>query len=181
MDRLEEFIRKNREELDSYSPSPEVWNGIRKTVRSGKPNVTGWLSAAAMIIAILTTSVFFYKSEWKKTIFLTRGSDEMMMKTNPQFREAEIYYNSLFNSLYSEATPLLTSHPEIKKELFSDISQLDSLCADIKKDLNDNIDNQEVIEALIINYRMKTEILEDMLDLLKQNENDPQKNDNHAL
>ncbi|MCU0471984.1 MAG: hypothetical protein MUC93_01290 [Bacteroidales bacterium] len=181
MDKLEEHIRKNREELDNYSPSREVWNGISKSMRSGKLKVTGWLSAAAMIVVILTTSVLFYKGEWNKTIFLTRDSDAQLMKTNPQVMEAEIYYNSLFNSLYSEATPLLTTQPEIKKELFSDLSQLDSLCADIKKDLKDNVDNQNVIEALIKNYRIKTEILEDMLDLLKQNENDPLKNNSHAL
>jgi len=181
MDKLEEHIRKNREELDNYSPSPEVWNGISKSMRSGKLKVTGWLSAAAMIVVILTTSVLFYKGEWNKTIFLTRDSDAQLMKTNPQVIEAEIYYNSLFNSLYSEATPLLTTQPEIKKELFSDLSQLDSLCADIKKDLKDNVDNQNVIEALIKNYRIKTEILEDMLDLLKQNETDPLKNNSHVL
>lgn len=181
MDRLEEHIRKNREELDSYSPSPEVWNGISKGMRTRKLKVTRWLSAAAMIVVIMTTSVIFYKEELKKNMFLTKDSDALLMKTNPQFREAEIYYNSLINSLCNEASPLLTSNPEIKKELYSDLSQLDSLCADIKKDLKDNVDNQDVIEALIINYRIKTEILEDMLDLLKQNETVPQKNDNYAL
>ncbi|MDQ1332330.1 MAG: hypothetical protein QG576_364 [Bacteroidota bacterium] len=181
MDKLEEYIRKNREEIDSYSPSPEVWKGISKNMRSGKLKLTKWLSAAAMIVVILTTSVLFYKTEWKKNIFLTRDADALILKTNPQFMEAEIYYNSLFNSLYSEATPLLTAQPEIKKELFSDLSHLDSLCADIKKDLKDNVDNQDVIEALIKNYRTKTEILEDMLDLLKQNETDPLKNNSHVL
>jgi hypothetical protein len=134
-----------------------------------------------MIVVILTTAALYYKGEWKRNMYLSGDTDALLMKTNPQFREAEIYYNSLFNSLYSEASPLLTSHPEIKKELFSDLSQLDSLCADIKKDLKDNIDNQDVIEALIINYRIKTEILEDMLNLLKQNETDLQKNNSHAL
>lgn len=181
MDKLEEHIIRNRDGLDSYSPSPEVWKSISRSMKKEKLNATRWISAAAMIVVILTTSVLFYKTEWKKNILLSGKTDALIMKSDPQYLEAEIYYNSLFNSLYKEATPLLTSHPEIKKELFSDLSQLDSLCADIKKDLKDNIDNQEVIEALIINYRIKTEILEDMLDLLKQNETDPLKYDSHAL
>ena len=181
MDKLEEYIRKNREEIDSYSPSPEVWKGISKNMRSRRLKVTRWLSSAAMIVVILTTSVLFYKTELKKNFFRTSDTDGLYLKTNPQFVEAEIYYNSLFNSLYNEAVPLFTAHPEIKKELFNDLLQLDSLRADIKKDLKDNIDNQDVIEALIINYRIRTEILEDMLDLLKQNATDPLKNYSHAL
>jgi hypothetical protein len=39
--------------------------------------------------------------------------------------------------------------------------------------LKDNVDNQDVIEALINNYRIKIQILEDMLIVLKQNENNP--------
>jgi len=181
MNKLEEYIRKNREELDSYFPSPGVWKGIRKNMRSGKLKITRLLSAAAMIVVILTTSALVYKTEWKKNIFLTKNTEALIMKTNPQFREAEIYYNALFNRLYNEAIPMLTAHTEIKEELISDLSQLDSLCADIKKDLKDNIDNQEVIEALIINYRIRTEILEDMLDLLRQNNTDSLKNNSHAL
>ena len=78
-----------------------------------------------------------------------------MMKTNSQLKETEIYYNNLANSLYREATPMLTRNPEIEKELSTDISQIDSICSEIKKDLKDNVANQDVIEALIQNYRIK--------------------------
>jgi hypothetical protein len=103
------------------------------------------------------------------------------MKVNPDLEETEIYYNNLVNNLYSEATPLLAGYPDIEKELISDLSQLDSICTDIKKDLKDNVANQEVIEALINNYRIKIHILEDMLNTLKEDENNLQKNDDYAL
>jgi hypothetical protein len=168
MDRLEEYIRKNREELDKYNPSPDVWKGIRKNMHKGRHELIRWLSAAAMIVVILATVVFFYVDK-------ERG------KPNPELVESEIYYNNLIHDLYKEATPLLTGYPDIEKELLNDMSQLDSICADIKKDLRDNVDNQDVIEALINNYRIKTHILEDMLDVLKQNENTSEKNKDNAL
>ena len=92
------------------------------------------------------------------------SNDSIMTQENPQLKETEIYYNNLVNSLYREATPLLTGNPEIKKELTTDISHLDSICIEIKKDLKDNVANQEVVEALIQNYRIKIRLLEDMLD-----------------
>jgi hypothetical protein len=76
---------------------------------------------------------------------------------------------------------MLAGFPDIRKEFLSDMSQIDSICTDIKKDLKDNVSNQEVIEALINNYRIKIQILEEMLDELKQNENKPVKNDPHEL
>jgi hypothetical protein len=103
------------------------------------------------------------------------------MKNNSQLKETEAYYNNLVNSLYSEATPLLTNNPEIKNELNTDLAHLDSICIDIKKDLKDNISNQDVVEALIQNYRIKIHILEDMLKVLRDNEPNPVKKQNHEL
>ncbi len=182
MDRLEDFIRKNREELDKYTPSPDVWKGIRKSMHYNRRELIIWLSAAAMIIVILTTAVLFYIGKERENYILSKGdADALLMKTNPELVESEIYYNNLINDLYNEATPMLTGHPDIEKELLNDLSQLDSICADIKKDLRDNVDNQEVIEALINNYRIKMHILEDMLDILRQNENNSEKDKDNAI
>jgi hypothetical protein len=181
MDRLEEHIKKNKEDLDVYTPSPEIWDEITKGIHAGKSNKIRWVSAAAMIVVIFTTAALFYVGENRKKAALLSRDEALIMKANPQLQETEIYYNNQVNFLYSEAKPLLAGHPDIKKELLSDMSQIDSLCADIKNDLKDNVANQEVIEALINNYRIKIKILEDMLVLLKQNENDHPKNDTHAL
>jgi hypothetical protein len=181
MDRLEEHIKKNREDLDMHTPSPKIWNEITKGMHAGKQNRIRRFSAAAMIIVIFTTAALFYVGENRKKAVLLSRSEALIMKANPQLQETEIYYNNQVNFLYSEAKPLLAGHPDIKKELLSDMSQIDSLCADIKNDLKDNVANKEVIEALINNYRIKIKILEDMLVLLKQNENDHPKNDTHAL
>ena len=101
-----------------------------------------------------------------------------------QFRLYNQYSKAMYNlanSLYKEATPMLTRNPEIKKELVTDISQIDSICSEIKKDLKDNVANQDVIEALIQNYRIKIRLLEDMLTILKENEENPEKNNSHEL
>lgn len=179
MGKLEDFIRKNREDLDDQDPSPEVWEGIRRDLMSRHPGIMRRLAAAAVIIVVATAAIFHYTKDNKGGAMNKREAS--LMKNNPQLKEIELYYNNLVNSLYNEATPMLAGYPDIRKEFLSDMSQIDSICTDIKKDLKDNVSNQEVIEALIKNYRIKIQILEDMLAQLKQNENKTVKNDSHEL
>jgi hypothetical protein len=173
MDRLEEYIRKNREELDKYNPPASIRRKLGRELKRRKSKTMRWLSIAAMIIIILGTAVILFKP--------LRGKYDTLSQTDPQLKETEIYYNQLVKTLYNEAAPLLGKNPEIKEELNADLSQLDSICIDLKKDLKDNISNQDVVEALIQNYRIKISILEDMLVVLKEENNNPEKKKPHEL
>jgi hypothetical protein len=182
MDKLEEFILKNKEDLDRYTPSSGVWKKTKKRLAKEKYAFPKWLFIAAMFVVILGTSVVIIRQGYNRS----ESDNESvagggMRPSKSHLKETEIYYNNLVNSLYREATPFLTSNPEIKKELNTDISQLDSICFEIKKDLKDNVANQEVVEALIQNYRIKIRLLEDMLTILKENENHQEKNRSHEL
>jgi hypothetical protein len=182
MNRLEEYIRKNREELDQHTPSPEIWKGIRRGMERGRTYYIRWFSAAAMIIVIFATAALFYIGERRNNAStLSRNINARLIKKNTLLNETEIYYNTQVNSLYQQASPLLTQYPGIEKEFASDMAHIDSICAEIKSDLKDNISNQEVIEALINNYRLKIRILEDMLDLINKEQTSPVKNEDYEL
>lgn len=182
MDKLEEHIRNNRQDLDKYNPPDKTWKKISRELNVERQMRRQLFSIAAMIIVILGTAIVLFKPEfrWSQSKRL-KNAENVNSSASPQLKETEIYYTNLINSLYKEATPLLTQNPEIKKELNGDLSQIDSICSDIKKDLKDNISNQEVVEALIQNYRTKIRILEDMLTVLKENENNPEKIKGHEL
>ncbi len=177
MDKLEDHIRRNREDFDKYNPPAQIWTRIKKELRGRNSRLKQWISLAAMIVIVLGTAIVFFKPQYR----FSNKENDSSARAFPQLKETEIYYNNLINSLYKEATPLLTGNPEVKKELNSDMSQIDSICTDIKKDLKDNISNQEVVEALIQNYRTKIQILEDMLTVLKEKENNPEKKKSHEL
>jgi hypothetical protein len=182
MDKLEEHIRVNREDLDRHRPSSAIWNRIKKGLGKEKLPINQLFSIAAMIIVILATAIVFLRPGNRPSdINNGYSAGTGLSQTKPQLKETEIYYNNVVNSLYREATPLLTRNPVIKKELNADISQLDSICSEIRKDLKDNVANQEVVEALIQNYRIKIRLLEDMLSILKEIEKNPEKNKSYEL
>ncbi len=179
MDRLEEFIKKNRDDLDKLTPSDATWEDIKKELKKGRSYYIKWLSAAAMIAVVFMSAALYYIGERKRNA--AAFDENQYSVSNAQLNETEIYYNAEFNILYQQAQPVLVKYPEIEKELVSDVAHLDSICAEVKKDLRDNVSNQEVIEALINNYRLKIRILEDMLDLVKQEQNDPPNKDGYEL
>jgi hypothetical protein len=176
MDRLEEYIRKNRDDLDIYKPSPVLWKRIKKDLQMEKRPIKRLISIAASVAVILTTSVVFYqigKKSGNSDRFINKEAGTTSAKF--QLKEAEAFYNNQINQLYREASPLLISNPELEHELNSEITQVDSIYADLRKDLKDNIANQEVVEAIIQNYIIKIRILEEMLVILKENENNVEK------
>ena len=167
MDRLEDFIRENRGELDRYLPGKKVWKNIR--TRSPKRSGFRWMQAAAVLVLTMALAFFLYRHK--------------MISKNEKLNleETEIYYNNIFNSLYREASPVLTGYPDAKKELSAELGHLDSLCADIRRDLKDNVSNQEVIMALIQNYREKIRILEEMLTALKDEDHNGEKSKSNGI
>jgi hypothetical protein len=181
MDNLEKFIRENRSALDYYKTDRRIWKRIKTGLQSERTFAGNLLSKAAMIIVVLGTAFSIYKLAENGFSTVKNNDKAGTYPGQPQLKETELYYNSLINNLYREAKPLLTGNPEIEYELRTDFSVLDSLCIEIKSDLKDNVDNQEVIEALILNYRAKIQILEDMLIILQKKDESPEIQESHEL
>jgi hypothetical protein len=109
----------------------------------------------------------------------TKGKKE---NTVPGLRETEVYYTSLVNQKLDELKPIIANCPSLKEELNFDMSELDSVYLDLKADLKDNMANQEVVEAIIENYRLKIRILEDLLtEMEPRGDECISKNETHAL
>lgn len=163
-DRLEEFVRNHREEFDILEPGDNLWEGVQTKMEQGKTmRLSYYLIRAAGIAAIflitLTAHRFFF------------GTSDQVPEI-PELMEAENYYSGLIDNKLEEARPLLSEYPEIENELDADLSELDSVYKSLKEDLKDNVSNQEVVEAMLDNYRMRVEILEEMLEYLESKNND---------
>ena len=104
---------------------------------------------------------------------LTNRKDKKELNVEiPELQEAEIYYTNMVDEKILEIEPLLKDQPELGYALKSDLAELDSIYAELQKDLKDNIANDEVVEAMIQNYRLKLQILEDFKEHLQGNSND---------
>ena len=87
----------------------------------------------------------------------------------------------MVNDRLKEVQKYTSNNPEIDKQLNYDLKELDNIYSQLKKDLKDNISNQEVIEALVQNYRLKLQVLEDILSKFKDFDNDTDKDKKHEI
>jgi hypothetical protein len=175
-DRLEEFVRGHSQEFDIHEPDPALWGKIEKTITPKKINPWKYyISRAAIIIFLIGGSLIGQRMWMKNGHNLAKKETEVELNI-PELTEAEMYYTGMINEKMEEVKPLLLEHPSLQTELNTDMSELDSVYRSLKNDLKDDIANQEVIEAMIQNYRLRISILEDMLqfleaDLINEKEN----------
>jgi len=82
-----------------------------------------------------------------------------------ELTEAEYYYEQMIDA------KLLQVKRKVKDPiLLADIEQLDKAFLELKKDLKDNLDNEEVIMAMMENYQLKLRILERILQEIEEDE-----------
>lgn len=175
-DKLEKFILDHQQEFDFHEPDPGLWDKIhpqkpvRKTI---KWNSIAWRVAAGIIIFV--ASYFFHD-------YMAKDKQDNYVQTNPQqqdyetvefkqmetLMEAEVYYSSQIKSAKTEIETLTIDDAFIMKDVQYDLIELDDVFKDLKNDLNENSGNEEVVEAMIQNYRLRLQILNDILSQLKK-------------
>ncbi|MDY0286521.1 MAG: hypothetical protein RBR21_10340, partial [Bacteroidales bacterium] len=88
-----------------------------------------------------------------------------------ELQEAEAFYEARINQSKTRLASYSTQHPELLEEINNDLEQLSQVYEELKNDLDDHAANQEIIEAMIQNYRLRLGILEQILaQLIEKNE-----------
>jgi hypothetical protein len=164
-DRLEEFIKANRDDFDFREPSPELWNKI--AAQNKQPKVVKLRSyiirvAAVVAIAAITSAVL-----WQTNILST---DKFSANTDPELQElieAEAFYAHQVNSKLKEIRKCYYTFPELKEEVETDLNELEDMYKVLKTDLRENISNKMVIEAMIENNRFRLKLVDNVLEQIK--------------
>ncbi len=170
-DRLEQFISDNRDQFDLFEPDERLWKGIESRVGRTRSFRIGWkgvLWRAAAVLIIFGASFMMQEYLHQRGGMISEREEDQIMQEIPELQEAEIYYTSLLDEKIRQIGPLISENPELGEVLQKDLSELDSIYAELQKDLRDNIANDEVVEAMIQNYILKIEILEDLLEYMEE-------------
>ena len=171
-DRLEQFTQQNKEAFDMHEPDAKVWQYIKNATIVEKKHKLSWVKyAAAVIIFVVGFSI---GKEYKNLISVNGSNNGGNVKSleQTQLIESEYYYTTKINDKLLELEPYFATDPKLKHDIEIDFEQLDEFYMELKTDLNDNINNENVIEAMIQSYEMKLEILEGLLKQLKQNDHE---------
>ena len=150
-DNLKDHIENFKEDFELYPfDSDKEWTKLSKKIKPENEKRDPWKIAgiAACIAAIVIGTVFYMNPSDK-------GGNEIA--------ELEQFYNGEIN----QKITLIKGQLE-DDHILQDLEDMDAAFAELKADLNDNVDNQEVVSAMMENYRLKLQILEEILNELEK-------------
>lgn len=177
MDKFEKHIRHNKLEFDEHKPDrAKLWANIEaqldaptqktKTIPLWRSNIMK--IAAAIVIAFGLFGALQITSN-------TSSNNAQHSIANQELNDIDMHYQGLVAyqvKLVNNSEQL--SHDE-KKEFLSFMDELDTEYITLKEELQKNVDSERVLEAIVLNYKKRIEIIENLLSLI----NDSKKTENN--
>lgn len=182
-DKLEKFMFENREDFDVFEPGEEMWDGIQQSITPVRK--LNWKTIAirvAAVVVIFVASYFFHDlTQQNANVQTAEENNEQPNEQMQMLMEAEVFYTSQINSAKQEFILLSGENKELIDDIKYDLSELDKVFDELKNDLKENGDNQEVIEAMIQNYRIKLQVLQEMLGQMNKNSKTNENTNEHEI
>jgi len=169
MSLLEEKIKKNRDSLDAAEPTPghlerfEKRLGVLHDTRSidNAVRVRRAWRVAAVIIVLLGASITLY--------LLNPGRFSNSLAANPlppEIQEVKMYYQFEAQKKLDQVQQCAVSPDQadlIKQIAQQELLELDSNSANLENQLRNDNDNKRVKDALILNYKTRADLIEDII------------------
>ena len=160
MDIWDKIVNDHRDEFDE-EPTDGHFDRfleklrMQKTKRKGV-NLSGFLKVAAVLIIILLSADVVLHFRNPKT-----GSKEVLV-TKSDLGEASIYYTGKINNGIRDLEKMAREGIGSKNEIIQvkhELSEMDSLFVNLKKEYNSNPDDERIINAMIEYYQTKLDIV----------------------
>jgi hypothetical protein len=196
--RLEQFMRDHRDEFDNEEPGELVWKKLEQQAlpahkKNGRPAVVFTLlkfSAAAAILVLAGVGVYsLLRNDGSRTPDTAQlparnpatpgNSDAILKDINPSYAQEVHHFTRLIELKQSELKAIEKDQPHLYQAFVADISKMDSSYNALRKELPANPNREQLLEAMIENLRLQTEILNQQLHIINQIK--ASKSDSHDL
>ena len=186
--RLEKFVRDNREHFDDAEPASHVWEQLQRQLQPAQP--TGklrtlrfirWSVAAALVIVCGTIAYFGWRGNSNHTApqvatnSLPDSGDhagprqqDLLKEINPDYAEEVYHFTRLIELKQSELKQIEKDDPALYRKFVHEINRLDSSYKELKNELPDNPNREQLLEAMIQNLKLQTELLNQQLTIIQK-------------
>jgi hypothetical protein len=176
--RLENFIRDHREEFDGNEPNPQLWKRVEQQLNSGaevkklhRMVIMRWTAVGAVTV-LATLGLFYFMGKPKQDGLGGNGSgaqtNDIITAINPAYAKEVYHFIQLIELKQSELKKIGKEQPALYKEFIGDITTLDSSYNALKKELPQNPNREQLLEAMIENLRLQTDLLNHQLLIIKK-------------
>lgn len=170
-DFLQKDINRRREEFELYDTDLDTaWQRIDKGLDTAdvtaSANVhTWWKRIAGVAAAVVLATTFALL--WQRGG--SANTNPTLSMVSPDMAETEQYYSMMISEKMLE---IEANGQWIDPAVIRDLKSLDQAYTELRSDLGDNLDNDEVITAMITNYKIKLEVLNRILVQIKEVKNE---------
>lgn len=184
-DKLERFIRDNREDFDNEEPRPDLWNKIQQGItipeqkpgddlsrrlnslaRSDnplfKPSIFNWRIAASVAVFLLIGAFMYVNQRYGVT------EHPEVVVVSPTYAKEFASYTQLIDDKRTELKQMTESNPALYQQFATDLDRLERSYQALKADLPENPNQEVLIQAMIQNLQLQIDLLNQQLDVIQR-------------
>jgi hypothetical protein len=189
-DRLERFVRDNREDFDTLEPSDALWGRItadlgepeplpatpiQKASRNWGSAYFSWRIAAGLLLALGVSYLFYLNQEYGVT------RDPRVALNVPTYAREFTQYNQAIEEKRNELVRLTSDNPELYKEFSTDLDRLEKSYGNLRSELPKAPNQEALIQAMIQNLQWQVELLNQQLTILQRIKRADQRHENNTI
>jgi uncharacterized membrane protein YdfJ with MMPL/SSD domain len=179
-DKLKQYIDEHRDQFDTELPDGYLFKRIQQEL-PGKAKAAAtplpWkikhLVAAAAVLLCIVIAAFYFIPKQQKEAPVAANETPAVNNDNPvinepvyakqisQFREVIVMQQEELKKLENE-------YPQLYHQFVSDINELDSSYQSLKTKLSANPNREMLLEAMIQNLQLQSELLNRQLVIIKE-------------
>ena len=178
MDEFEKNIRQHNEAFGGHKPNRDkMWANIESRLPASEAKrIPLWKNnklrfAAGFLLLFGMAAILFNTMD-------NSSSNELADNFPVELLEINMHYKKLVDFQITQLQASNKLSKVEKKEFIAYILELDKENNQLKTELQNNLDNQEVLEAIVGNYKQQIEIIERILDRLN---NSQKKNEDEGI
>lgn len=182
-EKLKQFISQHRAEFDSELPDPGLFRKIESRLNNPIQKKTRWtpLRWAAVISGLVLLSAAFYFLPGKNKNEETAGpvtvqpkqteeriNDDINFIGDASYAKQISQFQELIGFKQEELKQLKKDYPDLYNQFVNDINELDSSYQTLKIKLAENPNREMLLEAMIQNLQLQSELLNRQLLIIKE-------------
>ena len=172
MDDFKNFITENKFLFDSEEPNDDHFDKFAKKLKKQKKQkktlFNVYTRVAAVALILIVSSVFL-----KTMVFTDTIQNEAIVSlgdVSKEYKEVETFYKSDVETKLVELETLDCRVDDSQIEMvFDELDDLGDNYKLLQKDLQNNIGDERIIHAMISNYQVRVEILDQVINQIKEN------------
>jgi len=163
MDNFEKHIRENAAEFDEHKADKEkMWAHIAGELKAEAPKVVPlWRSPMLRIAATLL--ILLGIASFIELQIFGSGANTETQYASKELLDIDMHYQGLV----SYQVQLVKDNPNLseedKTEFLSFMDELDAEYEQLRLEMQKNLDNEQVLEAIVSNYKQRIELIEKLL------------------